>query len=243
MGLDEEVKRCFWEGLDKVVRGVPLLEKLFIGRDFNGHIGSSAGGYGEVHCGFGFEDRNGEGTSLLDFTRAFELVIANTSFPKREEHLVTFGVRWLRLRLYILLRLVESIDEEKRRAKREKYKEARKEVKLAVTEANTAAFSRLYEELGDKGGDKKLFRLAKVRERKARDQDQVRCIKNEEGGVLMADVQIKRRWQDYFYRLMNKEGDKDIVLGELGHSGSHLDFRSNDICSGSECIEMGLTST
>ncbi|XP_019257896.1 PREDICTED: craniofacial development protein 2-like [Nicotiana attenuata] len=38
-GLDEEVKRHFWEGLDKVVRGIPSTEKLFIGGDLNGHIG------------------------------------------------------------------------------------------------------------------------------------------------------------------------------------------------------------
>ncbi|XP_019257640.1 PREDICTED: craniofacial development protein 2-like [Nicotiana attenuata] len=89
-GLDEEVKRRFWEALDEVVRGIPPMEKLFIGGDLNGHFGSSAGGYGEVHGGFGFGDRNGGGTSLLDFTRAFELVIVNSSFLKMEEHLVTF---------------------------------------------------------------------------------------------------------------------------------------------------------
>ncbi|XP_070022762.1 uncharacterized protein [Nicotiana sylvestris] len=89
-GLGEEVKRCFWEGLDEVVWGIPSTEKLFIGGDFNGHIGSSPEGYEEVHGVFSFGDRNGGGTSLLDFTRGFELVIANSSFPKREEHLVTF---------------------------------------------------------------------------------------------------------------------------------------------------------
>ncbi|XP_070041473.1 uncharacterized protein [Nicotiana tomentosiformis] len=47
VGLDEEVKRCFWEGLDEIVRKVPPAEKLFIGGDFNGHIGSTASGYGE----------------------------------------------------------------------------------------------------------------------------------------------------------------------------------------------------
>nr|XP_009782587.1 PREDICTED: uncharacterized protein LOC104231313 [Nicotiana sylvestris] len=45
--LDEVVKRCFWEGLDEVVHGIPPTEKLFIGGDFNKHIGSSAGRYGE----------------------------------------------------------------------------------------------------------------------------------------------------------------------------------------------------
>uniref|UniRef100_A0A1S4BAA5 Craniofacial development protein 2-like n=1 Tax=Nicotiana tabacum TaxID=4097 RepID=A0A1S4BAA5_TOBAC len=75
---------------DEIVRQVPPVEKLFIGGDFNGHIGSTASGYGEVHGGFDFGERNGGGTSLLDFVKAFGLVIANSSFRKREGHLVTF---------------------------------------------------------------------------------------------------------------------------------------------------------
>nr|XP_016488582.1 PREDICTED: craniofacial development protein 2-like [Nicotiana tabacum] len=77
-GLDEEVKRRFWEDLDEMVR------------DFNGHIGATSGGYNDVRGGFGFGDRNGGGTSLLDFARAFDLVIANLNFPERREPLVTF---------------------------------------------------------------------------------------------------------------------------------------------------------
>ncbi|XP_019248752.1 PREDICTED: craniofacial development protein 2-like [Nicotiana attenuata] len=88
--LDKEIKRRFWEGLDEIVRSILPTERLLIGGYFNGNIGSSAGGYTKVHGGFGFGERNEWGTSLLDFAKAFELVIANSSFPKLEEHLVTF---------------------------------------------------------------------------------------------------------------------------------------------------------
>ncbi|XP_059277913.1 uncharacterized protein LOC132032153 [Lycium ferocissimum] len=91
---DEEIKRQFWEDLDVVVRGIPHSEKLFLGSDFNGYIGTIARGYEDVHEGFGFGDRNEGGTSLLDFTRAFDLVIENSNFQKREEHL-ELG-EWLR---------------------------------------------------------------------------------------------------------------------------------------------------
>ncbi|XP_019227380.1 PREDICTED: craniofacial development protein 2-like [Nicotiana attenuata] len=65
VGLDQEVKKQFWEDLDEMVRSIPCTEKLFIGGDFNGHIGL-----------------------VLEVMMMY--MAANSSFPKKEKHLVTF---------------------------------------------------------------------------------------------------------------------------------------------------------
>ncbi|XP_070008293.1 uncharacterized protein [Nicotiana sylvestris] len=79
MGLDKEFKRLFWERSDEVVRSISPAKRLFIGGDFNGHIGLTPSYYGEVHGSFGFGDRSRGSTSLYDLAKAFELVIANSS--------------------------------------------------------------------------------------------------------------------------------------------------------------------
>ncbi|XP_070025163.1 uncharacterized protein [Nicotiana sylvestris] len=48
-----------------------------------------------------------------------------------------------------------------------------------------------------------MYKLTKIKERKARDLDQVWCIKDEDGRVLVEEAGIKRRWQKLFHRLLN----------------------------------------
>ena len=44
--------------MDELIRGIPQGEHIFIGGDFNGHVGKDRGGYDMVHSGHGFGDRN-----------------------------------------------------------------------------------------------------------------------------------------------------------------------------------------
>ena len=72
------------------MRTIPSEEKLFIGGDLNGHVGEGNKGFERVHGSFGFGNRNEAGDTILEFATAFDLIIANTFFQKRESHLVTY---------------------------------------------------------------------------------------------------------------------------------------------------------
>ena len=82
--------RKFWESMDELMRGIPQGEHVFIGGDFNDHVVKDRGGYEMVHSGHSFGDRNDLGEAILDFAVAYDLIVANTIFRKRDEHLITF---------------------------------------------------------------------------------------------------------------------------------------------------------
>ncbi|XP_075990214.1 uncharacterized protein LOC142985856 [Anticarsia gemmatalis] len=65
-------------------------EEIYIGGDFNGHVGRANVGYERIHGGWGFGQRNREGETLLEAASAFDLAIANTFFQKLDQHLITY---------------------------------------------------------------------------------------------------------------------------------------------------------
>ncbi|RZB79100.1 DnaJ-like subfamily C member 7 isoform B [Glycine soja] len=343
VGLAEHFKVKFWEDLEGVLQDIPQGEKVFLGGDLNGHVGSVDRGSEGVHGGFGLGEMNGEGKSILEFSEALDLSIANTWFKKREEHLITYKsggtcsqidfflirksdrkyclnckvipgesltsqhrvlvmdvrirdrakrrspmvaprIKWWHLKgekqgifqqkiwegwcgqsqgsandmwnktsQEIIKVAKETLGESrgfgprgkeswwwnesvqsKVRVKKEcfkewsrcrnsetwdKYKIARNETKKAVSEARAQAFDGLYQALGTRDGERSIYRLAKGRERKTRDLDHVKCVKDEEGKVLVHEKDIKERWKVYFHNLFN-DG--------YGYDSSSLDTREED---------------
>jgi len=103
--LSDDIKTLFWEDLDMTIQEIPRSERLFIGGDFNGHIGVDSDGYDMAHGGFSFGERNNIGVSVLDFAVAYDLLVVN-SFFRKENHLVTFKNGSLKTQIdYVLTRV------------------------------------------------------------------------------------------------------------------------------------------
>jgi len=72
-----------------LVSCIPQNEMVALAGDMNGHVGSSNVGYDEMHGGFGYGDRNGDGSRILAFADGLNLVICNTWFMKQESQMVS----------------------------------------------------------------------------------------------------------------------------------------------------------
>jgi len=86
---------------------------------------------------------------------------------------------------------MNSGTDEEKVSSRVRHKVAKKVAKKAVVIAKSIAYDRLYQKLRTKEGEKEVFRLARDRERRTRDLDVVRCIKNKNGEVMSEDAEIK----------------------------------------------------
>ena len=63
---------------------------MLVRGDFNGHVGSDMGGFGEVYDGFGIWEINDGGIRLLDWEVGKCLCLMSTCFQNRKSQLITF---------------------------------------------------------------------------------------------------------------------------------------------------------
>ena len=71
--------------MDGLLREIQSSAKILLVGDLNGHVGKDNRWYKRVHGGQGFGEKNELGDTILDFALAFDLIIVNTSFKKREK--------------------------------------------------------------------------------------------------------------------------------------------------------------
>jgi hypothetical protein len=62
-----------------------------------------------------------------------------------------------------------------------------------------------------KEGEKDIYRMARARDRKIRDLNQVKCIKDEREQLLVKEDEIRHRWQEYFDKLFNGENENSAI--------------------------------
>ena len=53
-----------------------------------------------------------------------------------------------------------------------------------------------------------------MRDRKTRDFNHIKCIKNEDSCVLVQEEEIKERWRSYFENLLNENHMGNTILEE-----------------------------
>ncbi|CAK1599498.1 unnamed protein product [Parnassius mnemosyne] len=107
---------------------------------------------------------------------------------------------------------VEDQNESIKESKRGAYKECKKRAKKEVAICRAEAHDKLYRSLESPEGQKRLFQIARARERNGRDVSHVKCIKDDSGRILTDDESIKKRWKEYFEKLMNEENEWNGML-------------------------------
>ena len=70
------------------------------------------------------------------------------------------------------------------------YRIVKGEAKKAMAIAKNNAYQRLYHRLNSKEGEREVFKLARAKESWTRDLSSVRCIKDEDGKVLIEDTKL-----------------------------------------------------
>ena len=89
------------------------------------------------------------------------------------------------------------------------YKEKKSKAKKAVAMAKGHVYDDLYARLETKQGEKKLYRLARQRDRAGKDVQHVMVIKDKNGNVMVNSEAVLKRWKEYFEKLMSEENNRE----------------------------------
>ena len=92
---------------------------------------------------------------------------------------------------------------------KDEYKLKRREAKMIVAIARKQSTEELYDELETKEGEKRIYRIAKARQREREKTGNIDIIKDKEGKMLFDEDKISLRWAEYFEELLNVENKRE----------------------------------
>ena len=87
----------------------------------------------------------------------------------------------------------------------------------------------IYEELETPEGEKKIYRIAKARNKATKDFTHIKQIKDENGVVLSNQDKIKKRWERYYENLLNEENFRIIFEDGIKNLGVTHNIRRREV--------------
>ena len=118
---------------------------------------------------------------------------------------------------------------EKRQEDKDIYRQANKAAKKAVATNKALAMNELYGELETPEGERKIFRIAKARDKASKGFSHMKQIKNEHGVVLRDLDMIIGRWKGYFDKLLNEENPRFIFNDGVPNKGVTQGISRNEV--------------
>ena len=115
--------------------------------------------------------------------------------------------------------LMKRWEQTKLLADRVEYQIKKKEAKRAVAVARAEAASELYEEFKTVEGQKKIYRIAKYRNKATKDISHVKQMKGGSGAVLRDEERVRERWKEYFEDLLNEEYPREQHQNGIPNQG------------------------
>ena len=117
----------------------------------------------------------------------------------------------------------------RRQKDKDRYRQANKAAKKAVATAKAQTMNELYEELETPVGERKMFRIAKARDKATKDFTHMKQIKNEHAVVIRDLGMIIGRWKGHFDKLLNEEDHRSICDDGVPNQGLTQGISRNDV--------------